>query len=68
MYQQRKHFIEDRSISISQPYIRPIVRGKAGSRTEFEDKFSSSDIDAYNEGKELISQIENYKELLGFYP
>ena len=79
MYQQRKHSVKDRIVSISQPHIRPIVRGKAGAKTEFGAKFSISVIDgwnfldtvsfdAYNEGKELIAQIEKYKERLGFYP
>jgi hypothetical protein len=79
MYKQRKHSIADRIVSISQPHIRPIVRGKAGARTEFGAKLSISVIDswsfldtvnfdAYNEGKELISQIEKYQERLGFYP
>ncbi|ARI83407.1 hypothetical protein BH695_4128 [Microcystis aeruginosa PCC 7806SL] len=30
MYQNNKQSIEDRIVSLTQPHIRPIVRGKAG--------------------------------------
>jgi hypothetical protein len=31
-----KQSVEDRIVSLSQPHIRPIVRGKAGKSVEFE--------------------------------
>ena len=35
MYQQRQRRIEDRIISMAQPHVRPIMRGKAGTPAEF---------------------------------
>ncbi len=45
MYDQKKHSIDDRIVSLSQPHIRPIVRGKAAAKTEFGAKISISVID-----------------------
>ena len=36
MYENESKRIDDRIVSISQPHIRPIVRGKAGKSVEFE--------------------------------
>ena len=71
--------IEDRIVSLNQPHIRPIVRGKAGATTEFGAKLSASCFEGYvllgriswenyNESLDLKSQIESDKELTGFYP
>lgn len=79
MYENRTHKISDRIISICQPHIRPIVRGKAGSDVEFGAKVSVSLIDGFsyvdriewdnvNESGQLISQIEDYHRRFGFYP
>ena len=35
MYRNRTHSVADRIVSISQPWIRPIVRGKAKTPVEF---------------------------------
>ena len=35
MFENNTHSVENRIVSISQPYIRPIVRGKAKSPVEF---------------------------------
>jgi hypothetical protein len=35
MLKERKHSVKDRIVSISQPHIRPIVRGKPSAQTEF---------------------------------
>lgn len=35
MYKNHSHSIEERIVSISQPHIRPIVRGKANAPVEF---------------------------------
>ena len=35
MYQLKTHHVDHRIVSISQPHVRPIVRGKAGCDTEF---------------------------------
>jgi len=79
MYDHRTNAIENRIVSIAQPYVRPIVRGKAGKRTEFGAKISGVVIDgkvyldnlnwdAYNESSDLKPAVEKYKERLGFYP
>ena len=79
MYEKNKRSIEERIVSIEQPYIRPIVRGKAGSSVEFGAKISVSEIEGYvfldelnwenyNESKYLREQVEKYYEYLGFYP
>tara|TARA_B100001059_G_C17776989_1_gene551888 strand:- start:7 stop:1476 length:1470 start_codon:yes stop_codon:yes gene_type:complete len=79
MYDNNVKSVRDRIVSIHQPHIRPIVRGKAGAHTEFGAKISISVVDgwsfldtikfdAYNEGTELISQIEQYKIRFGCYP
>ena len=34
MFENNTHSVENRIVSISQPYIRPIVRGKAKSPVE----------------------------------
>lgn len=79
MYDEKTHKISDRIVSISQPHIRPIVRGKSGKDVEFGAKISVSLVDgysyldrvswdAYNEGTDLISQIESYRSRFGCYP
>ncbi|WP_419566105.1 hypothetical protein [Ruthenibacterium lactatiformans] len=35
MYDNHTHSVEDRIVSVSQPFVRPIVRGKAGKPVEF---------------------------------
>ena len=79
MYENHTHKMADRIVSISQPHIRPIVRGKAKSNVEFGAKVSVSLIDgfsfvdriswdSYNESGDLIEQIEKYHKRFGFYP
>ena len=79
MYREKKHQIEDRIVSISQPWVRPIVRGKANAPVEFGAKISISMVDgyasvdrldwnAYNESTTLIESLERYREEKGFYP
>jgi len=79
MYDDNTHKTADRIVSISQPYVRPIVRGKSGQEVEFGAKTSVSLVDgyvyldrlnwdAYNEGGDLISQIEYFRERFGSYP
>ena len=80
MYKNKVHSVKDRICSISQPYIRPIVRGKAKSPTEFGAKLDMSidengiarleklSFDAYNESDVLISSIINYHQRTGHYP
>lgn len=79
MWESSTQKIENRIVSLTQPHIRPLVRGKAGASTEFGAKLSASCFegfvllgriswDNYNESLDLKSQIESYKELTGFYP
>lgn len=42
MYENNTHTVSDRIVSISQPYIRPIVRGKAAAPVEFGAKLDLS--------------------------
>ncbi len=80
MFENNTHSVPDRIVSISQPYIRPIVRGKAKSPVEFGAKLDLSidengmsrieklSFDAYNEAEVLVSAAENYKKRTGHYP
>jgi len=79
MYTSRTHKVQDRIVSISQPFIRPIVRGKAKNPVEFGAKLDMSitngyariekiSFDAYNESECLIVAVERYKERMGVYP
>ena len=80
MFVSNTHRIENRIVSISQPYIRPIVRGKAKSPVEFGAKLDLSvdetgmcrieklSFDAYNESAVLKTALENYKKRTGHYP
>jgi len=79
MYEHRQYRKEDRIVSISQPHVRPIVRGKAAASVEFGAKISVSVVngfvfceklewDAYNEGNTLIESLKRYKEKTGLYP
>jgi len=45
MYRNKTHSVPDRIVSISQPYLRPIVRGKVKSPVEFGAKFDVSIVD-----------------------
>ena len=79
MYCNNTHKVPDRIVSISQPYIRPIVRGKAKNPIEFGAKLDLSidngfarveklSFNPYNESEVLISAIEQYYERNGHYP
>jgi len=79
MYDTRTHSIENRIVSIHQPHVRPIKRGKQNSDTEFGAKIQASLMDgfvfidelnweAFNEGSRLKLSVENYKRRLGYYP
>lgn len=79
MYENNKRSIKNRIVSIEQPYIRPIVRGKAGKEVEFGAKISISYLDGYvfldeiswenfKESTYLREQVEKYYEYTGYYP
>ena len=79
MYQSRSRRIDDRIVSLTQPHVRPIVRGKSGTRVEFGAKLSVSYVDGYcfldrlswdnfNESGDFQAQIERYRQRFGYYP
>lgn len=80
MYDNYTHSVENRIVSISQPYIRPIVRGKAKAPVEFGIRFDLSldekgygrierhSFEAYNESSTLMDACESYKKRTGHYP
>ena len=79
MYDAKTHKVADRIVSISQPHVRPIMRGKARAEVEFGAKISVSLVDGYafleklswdpyNEANDLVSHIEKYKCRFGYYP
>lgn len=79
MYRDRRRGVSDRIVSLHQPHVRPIVRGKAGKKVEFGAKVNMSetegfvrmdriDFNAFNEGQDLMAVVESYKELYGYYP
>ena len=79
MYENEAKRIDDRIVSINQPHIRPIVRGKAGKTGEFGAKISVSCFENYvflehlswdnfNESGDFQDQIETYKDFTGYYP
>lgn len=47
MYDNRTHIVPDRIVSVSQPFVRPIVRGKAGKPVEFGMKLDISVVDGW---------------------
>ena len=80
MYQNKTQRCDHRIVSISQPYVRPIVRGKLDKPVEFGAKLSVSlsgdgiacvdhlRWDAFHEGLDLSSQVEAYYQRHGYYP
>ena len=79
LFDNDKQRIEDRIVSLSQPHIRPIVRGKAGKSVEFGAKLSASCFEGYvfldrmswdnfNESGDLKTQVEAYHRFTGYYP
>jgi len=80
MYEEKKNRCEDRIVSIHQPHVRPIVRGKQGKTVEFGSKVLAGitdggytllprmDWNAYNEGSYVIYSVEQHKKTFGYYP
>ena len=86
MFEQQKMMFEegvrtcaDRIISIYQPHLRPIVRGKAKAKVEFGAKTGVSIVngytyvdhlswEAYNESSDLSLQTELYRQRFGILP
>jgi hypothetical protein len=79
MYETKGHQVGNRIVSIHQPWVRPIVRGKATADVEFGAKVSVSIVggyariehlnwDAYNESTTLQNTVEEFKKQTGSYP
>ena len=79
MYESGSTRIDDRIVSLSQPWVRPIVRGKQNAPVEFGAKVAMSDIDgflrieylswdAFNECHTLQESVEAYRKAYGHYP
>ncbi len=83
-HQQSNHFesgnpresIPDRIVSVSKPYVRPIVRGKEVKKVEFGAKCNNIQVDgisfieklsfnAFNEGTRLQHCVKMHKRLFG---
>ena len=79
MFEQGLRSCADRIISIYQPHLRPIVRGKAKAKVEFGAKIGASIVkgytyvdhlsrNAYNECIDLAKQTELYQKRFGMLP
>jgi len=79
MFDTKTHSMDHRIVSIHQPHVRPIVRGKAQAKVEFGSKIHVSIIDgisfldelswdAFNEGSHMMDYIEKYRKRFGCYP
>ncbi len=79
MFETGTHSIPQRIVSLAQPWVRPIVRGKAHANTEFGAKLHISlvngyarverlDFEPYNESEDFWRAVERYWERSGCYP
>lgn len=79
MYDENKHSIADRLVSIYQPHVRPMPRGKDKASVEFGSKqlvmmkegythVHTIGWDNFNEGTCLKECVECYKEIYHCYP
>ena len=79
MFDANEHKVDDRIVSIHQPHIRPIVRGKTNAKVEFGAKIHVSLVDGYafldelswdafNEGNHMMAYVEQYRRRFGYYP
>lgn len=80
MYIKNTKSCKDRIVNIAQPFVRPIVRGKAGSNVEFGSKICVSQLsnniafiddiswDNKNEAMLLKEHVDQYKKRFGHYP
>ncbi len=79
MFTEDKRTIEHRIVSLYQPHVRPMPRGKDRVQTEFGSKqlvmlkdgyahVQTISWDNFNEGTHLKQSVEAYKEIYGCYP
>ena len=79
MYDNHTHTCEDRIVSLEQPHVRPIQRGKRPNPTEFGQKLHLSVVDGFTyleqtcwsnftEGCDLAAVVADYYRKFGCYP
>ncbi len=79
MFETKTHSIPRRIVSLAQPWVRPIVRGKPHANTEFGAKLHISlvdgyarierlDFEPYNESEDFWQAVGRYRERYGRYP
>jgi len=79
MHRERTHAVAGWIVSLSQPHVRPIVRGKPAEPVEFGEKLSVSVVDGlcyvdrlswvnYNESADPVGQVESYRARYSHYP
>jgi len=79
MYNENTNTCPNRIVSIYQPHVRPILRGKQNARVEFGSKLGVSldngfttletlSWNAYHEGKDLKLHVSSYYDLHGYFP
>jgi len=79
MYDENTNICENRIVSLEQPHVRPIKRGKRPNPTEFGQKLHLSTVNGFtyleqtswsnfNESLDLKEAVENYYRREGYYP
>ena len=79
MFETKTHSIPRRIVSLSQPWVRPVPRGKAKAKTEFGVKLHISLVDGYarierlsfeafHETDDFFRIVERYRQQYGRYP
>ena len=79
MFESGTHRIDERIVSLSQSWVRPIIRGKQNAPVEFGAKVEMSVVngylriedlrwDAFNESTTLQTSVESYRKSYGHYP
>ena len=80
MYDENVNRCDNRIVSISQPWVMPIVRGKQHKPAEFGAKINVSlntdavasvdhfSCSAFNESQDLPDQVEACRSRHGYYP
>ena len=79
MFEEGTHSVPRRIVSLAQPWVRPIVRGKAHPNTEFGAKLHISlvdgyarierlDFEPYNESEDFWKAVYRYHDRYGRWP
>ena len=79
MLETNTHACPNRIVSLAQPHVRPIQRGKRPNPTEFGQKLHLSRVDGdtyleqtswsnFNEGCDLKATVEDFHRKFGHYP